>query len=121
MKKVWVTTGLNIILAGCLVFLLFFYEGTPHAQKKATDGGNATSAPSATSSSKAEEIASTTCMTCHGKNLEGGNGPALNKIGSKYDQKEIENIINHGKNAMPAGVVSSEEAKVVAKWLAQKK
>jgi cytochrome c551 len=106
MKKFWVTTGINIILAGFLVFLLFFYEGVPHSQKKAAAGGETSS------SGQAEKIASTTCMTCHGENLKGGNGPS---------QKEIEDIVKHGKNAMPAGVVSPEEAKVVAEWLAQKK
>jgi mono/diheme cytochrome c family protein len=116
MKKVWVTTGINIILAGCLVFLLFFYEGTKPAPKVAADGKTKT-----ISAGNPEKIANTSCMTCHGENLKGGAGPALDKIGAKYAENEIEDIINHGKNAMPAGVVSPEEAKVVAEWLAQKK
>jgi cytochrome c551 len=117
MKKIWATTGINIILAGFLVFLLFNYEGTPHAGKavEKTAGGKTDT------SAKAEEIASTSCITCHGDNLQGGAGPALNKIGSKYAQDDIENIIKKGKGAMPAGVITPEEAKIVAAWLAQKK
>lgn len=117
MKKTWATTGINIILAGFLVFLLFNYEGTPHANKaveKTSEGKTGTSA-------QAEEITSTSCVTCHGDNLKGGAGPALNKIGSKYAQSDIENIIKNGKGAMPAGVITPEEAKIVAEWLAQKK
>jgi mono/diheme cytochrome c family protein len=114
MKKVWVTIGINILLAGCLVFLLFFYEGTQPAPKATADGKT-------TTAGNPEKIVSTSCMTCHGENLKGGAGPALDKIGAKYAENEIENIINQGKNAMPAGIVSPEEAKVVAEWLAQKK
>jgi cytochrome c551 len=114
MKKVWVTSGINIILAGCLVFLLFIYEGPQHSQT-ATAGGEVASA------GNPEEIVNKSCITCHGDNLQGGSGPALDKIGSKYASSDIENIINNGKNGMPAGVVSTEEATVVAEWLAQKK
>lgn len=114
MKKLWATTGINIILAGFLVFLLFYYEGPGNAAGE-TSGGETASAE------KAEEIASTNCMSCHGENLKGGAGPALNKIGSKYAQGDIENIIKNGKGAMPAGVITPEEAKIVAEWLAKKK
>jgi cytochrome c551 len=114
MKKVWVTTGINIILAGCLVFLLFFYDGPQQSQIATADKG-------ATSTGNPEEIVSSSCITCHGENLKGGSGPGLDKIGSKYAPNDIEDIINHGKNGMPAGVISPEEAKVVAEWLAQKK
>ncbi|CAM4078878.1 c-type cytochrome [Lederbergia lenta] len=114
MRKVWITTLVNIALAGCLVFLLFFYEGTQSSEPEG-EGGEVTTA------SNAEEIINTSCITCHGENLEGGAGPALNKVGSKYSQTEIEDIINNGKNSMPAGVISPEEAKVVAEWLSQKR
>jgi cytochrome c551 len=114
MKKTLITSGVNIVLAGCLVFLLFFYEGHQPSQSAAASG-------EATSAGNPEEIVSNSCITCHGDNLQGGSGPALDKIGSTYAQNEIEDIINNGKNGMPAGVISSEEATVVAEWLAQKK
>jgi cytochrome c551 len=117
MKKLWATSGINILLAGCLVFLLFYYEGPEHAAK----AGGETAGGETASTEKAEEIASTSCMTCHGENLKGGAGPALDKIGSKYAQSDIENIIKNGKGAMPAGVITPEEAKIVAEWLVQKK
>jgi len=120
MKKNWITFGINIILAVSLVFLLFVYEGKPPAQK-AAKGGEPAPAGETSTAGNPEEIASANCMTCHGENLQGGAGPALTKIGTKYSQDEIENIINNGRNAMPAGVISPDEAKVVAEWLAQKK
>jgi cytochrome c551 len=117
MKKIWATTGINVLLAGFLVFLLFYYEGPAQSAK----AGGETSEEETVSTQKAEEIASTACMTCHGENLKGGAGPALDNIGSKYAQNDIENIIKNGKGAMPGGVISPEEAKIVAGWLAGKK
>jgi cytochrome c551 len=117
MKKLWATNVINIILAGFLVFLLFYYEGPEHAAK----AGSETTEGETVSAQKAEEIASTACMTCHGENFKGGAGPALDKIGSKYAQNDIENIIKNGKGAMPAGIITPEEAKIVAEWLVQKK
>jgi cytochrome c551 len=53
--------------------------------------------------------------------MEGASGPNLQKVGSKYNQDEIENIINNGQGSMPAGLVPEEDATVLAEWLAQHK
>ncbi|MCM3537983.1 c-type cytochrome [Priestia endophytica] len=111
MKKILITSGINIVLIGCLLFLLFFYKGSQDLQNE--DG-------EATTVGNPEEIVSQNCIACHGDNLQGGSGPPLNRVGLKYQQNEIEDIINNGKGAMPAGVISAEEAKVVAEWLSQK-
>lgn len=116
MKKTYMITGFNIILAVCLVFLLFVYEGPKQSQPVSAKGSVTASA-----SGDAEDIVGKNCITCHGDQLQGGGGPALNKIGSKYDQSEIENIIKNGKNGMPAGVISGDDVTVVAKWLSEKK
>jgi cytochrome c551 len=58
------------------------------------------------------------CSSCHGGNLEGGVGPELAAIGSKYSQEEIENIIANGQGAMPPKIIEGEEASAVAEWLA---
>lgn len=115
MKKTSATFGVSIVLALCLVFLLFFYKGPQVSQ---TASGTSDSA----SGANPEAIVKKNCITCHGDSLQGGAGPALNKIGSKYKESDIEGIINNGKNGkMPAGLISKDEAKAVAGWLAQKK
>ncbi|MCR8872361.1 c-type cytochrome [Peribacillus frigoritolerans] len=115
MKKIWFTSGASIVLAGCLIFLLFFYRGHQPSPSPNSNGGTQDTA------GNPEEIVSNSCISCHGENLQGGAGPALNKIGAKYSQNDIEDIINNGKNGMPAGVISNEEAAIVAEWLSQKK
>lgn len=116
MKKIWFTSGASIVLAGCLIFLLFFYRGHQPSPSPNSNGGTQD-----TSAGNPEEIVSNSCISCHGENLQGGAGPALNKIGAKYTQNDIEDIIKNGKNGMPAGVISNEEAAIVAEWLSQKK
>ena len=115
MKKIWLTSGVSVVLAGCLVFLLFFYKGQQPSPAPSPDGGTQGT------SAGAEEIVNNSCISCHGENLQGGAGPAINKVGAKYDKSEIEDIINNGKNGMPAGVISNEEAAIVAEWLSKKK
>lgn len=62
------------------------------------------------------------CLMCHGQNLEGGNGPQLNDVGARYSEEGILEILENGKGAgMPGGLVSEEEAKNLAAWLATMK
>jgi cytochrome c551 len=71
----------------------------------------------------AETIASQKCFMCHGDNLKGvqGNGPNLQKIGSKYSKDEILDILKNGKGNMPPNVISGSDADKVATWLSEKK
>ena len=52
-----------------------------------TDTGNETA------SVDAEAVVSTSCITCHGGNLEGvGGAPALNDVGSRMSEAEIHDL-----------------------------
>ncbi|WP_270179314.1 cytochrome c550 [Alkalihalobacillus sp. CinArs1] len=69
-----------------------------------------------------EEIYSQNCASCHGGDLGGQVGPALNAVGSKLSKDEILDIINNGKGSgMPAGLIQGEQAEAVAQWLSEKK
>jgi mono/diheme cytochrome c family protein len=117
MKKTYMVTGFNIVLAVCLVFLLFVYEGPKKSQPGSAKGTETASV----SAGNAEDLVEKSCITCHGDQLQGGAGPALSKIGANYNQSEIENIIKNGKNGMPGGIISGDDVAVVAKWLSEKK
>ncbi|GGA35052.1 hypothetical protein GCM10007416_04970 [Kroppenstedtia guangzhouensis] len=62
----------------------------------------------------------TSCVNCHGDNLQGGYGPSLEKTGRKYSKKELESIIEKGIGKMPAQrQVSKEDREELAEWLSQ--
>jgi|SRR5690625_165488 len=86
-------------------------EGT---EESAEDGG-------AVDTAAAEDAYKASCASCHGDDLSGGAGPALDAVGSDYSADEIEDIIANGKGSMPAGLISGDEATAVAEWLADHK
>ncbi len=55
------------------------------------------------------------CIGCHGGNLEGASGPALE--GTGLTAAEIEDIILNGKGAMPAQNLPEDEAANLAAWV----
>ena len=69
----------------------------------------------------AETFYNQKCSSCHGGELQGGAGPELAAIGSKYSQEEIEGIIANGQGIMPKELLKGEDASAVAEWLAGKK
>ncbi|MGP4067706.1 cytochrome c550 [Halobacillus sp. B29] len=75
-----------------------------------------------TANANPEEMFQSQCASCHGGNLEGGTGPNLTEVGSRYSAEEIQDIIVNGKgSAMPAGLYTGEKAAALAEWLAEKK
>ncbi|KYD23482.1 MULTISPECIES: cytochrome c551 [Anoxybacillaceae] len=86
----------------------------------ATDNNNGNNGGGDTAAA-AEQIFQQNCASCHGKDLSGGAGPNLQKVGSKYSKDEIKNIIEKGRGGMPAGLIKGEDADKVAEWLASKK
>lgn len=74
-----------------------------------------------TTSAGAEQIFAQNCSSCHGENLEGRNGPALNKIGAQLSKDEILDVIKNGRPGMPANIISGDDADQVATWLSEKK
>lgn len=68
-----------------------------------------------------EAIYKKSCISCHGQNLEGGAGPDLRHVGSSMSEQDILNQIINGGGRMPGGLVNGDQAKALAKWLAQQK
>lgn len=64
-----------------------------------------------------EDIYKSSCAACHGADLTGP--PDLTSIGSTYSAEEIQDIINNGRGAMPAGQASPPQAEILAEWLVE--
>ncbi|WP_332648611.1 cytochrome c551 [Lysinibacillus sp. 54212] len=115
MKKKWLAT----FVFGSALFLVACGGGD---KEDNNDNANNESPSNETTQVEIEKVAQQKCGTCHGGNLQGmGNYPALNDVGSRLSQDEILDIIENGKNNMPAGLVKGEEAEAMAKWLAEQK
>lgn len=113
MKRTFMTflLGSLLILSAC---------GADNAQEETPDG----EAPSksTTEVSEGESLYKMSCSGCHGGNLKGNMGPSLIKVGNKYTEQELLDIIENGLGAgMPKGLYKGEEAEAVAAWLATKK
>jgi cytochrome c551 len=62
------------------------------------------------------------CATCHGGNLEGAFGPALQQTGKKYSKEQILEIIKNGKGSMPSqSFIPQADQEKLATWLSNKK
>lgn len=66
------------------------------------------------------------CLSCHADDLKGATGPVLIGIGDKFNEKQILNIIQNGKNTMPAmkdiaykAGLNDQDIKDIATWLAK--
>ncbi|KMY56270.1 MULTISPECIES: cytochrome c551 [Bacillaceae] len=108
--------SLMALLIGSSVALAACGGGNDNADK-----GNNEDGGKETASAQGEQVYKQNCLSCHGENLEGQVGPALDKIGSKYSKDEILNIVKNGKGQMPPNIVQGADAEAVADWLATKK
>ncbi|MBS4219365.1 cytochrome c [Bacillus sp. FJAT-49711] len=74
-----------------------------------------------TATNDAEAIVKKNCISCHGENLEGRNGPELAHIGSQLSKDEILKVIEEGRPGMPGNIIKGDDADKVATWLSEKK
>ncbi|KAB7706497.1 c-type cytochrome [Bacillus aerolatus] len=102
--------GSSMALAAC---------GGGDGDDKANEGNN--DAGTETANARGEEVYKQSCLSCHGENLEGAVGPALDKVGADHSKDDILNIIKNGQGQMPPNVVEGADAEAVAEWLATKK
>lgn len=85
----------------------------------ACGGDDSESSNGETTAPDGEKVTMQTCATCHGGKLQGAGAPALDKLGAKYTEEEILDIILNGTDkGMPASLLKGAEAEAAAAYLA---
>lgn len=116
--------GIIAVIGILIVTFISFYgahqfNGQQAASKN--DNGQKQTQQQQTASAKPDSIFQQHCSMCHGGNLQGGAGPNLQHIGSKWSKAKILNQIKNGGGGMPGGLISGADAQKVADWLSKKK
>lgn len=112
----------TLLLIGLFVLALVLVAcGNEPEDNGGNDAGSDEAQPEETEDSgDGEEVYQESCASCHGDDLEGENGPALDTIGADMSKDEILDQIEEGGDGMPAEIVEGDEADAVAEWLAEK-
>ncbi|SFL81619.1 cytochrome c550 [Gracilibacillus orientalis] len=116
MKKNPIIPFALIAVLGILAMIILSVVGQ-NEQEKIANGGD----EGETTEAADPEALIQSCIGCHGGDLEGGSGPSLNDVNERLSVEEIESMIINGSDNgnMPGGLVSNEEATVLAEWLSE--
>lgn len=117
----WIMSGLLVVACAFAAVLMFTLPGREQvAQEEKPQMPEIT-----LNAEQAEATVKANCITCHGDQLQGGAGPALNKIGSELSADQLYGIITKGKGGgmMPSfkDKLKEDEIANVAMWLSEKK
>lgn len=84
-------------------------------------GGQSNNEASTQDGQTADTLYARKCANCHGGDLQGGFGPALDRIGEQLSKEEILSVIENGQGGMPPKILQGEDADKVAQWLSEMK
>lgn len=120
--KEWLIAG--TIVAAAMAFPMWLGATINHSHRELhdSDAEEAALPITAAENQHALQLVSSICSACHGEHLEGKIGPSLQHVNERYSLGQIEKIIRFGKGKkkdifMPAGLVSDEDAALLARWL----
>ncbi|MFD1363032.1 cytochrome c550 [Lentibacillus salinarum] len=96
-------------------------NGEEQGEQQDDQSGDTEDSGEGETAANGEEVFQNNCASCHGQDLSGTSAPALDTVGSKYSQEEIEQIIADGfpDAGMPGGLIQGEDAEAVAQWLSE--
>ncbi len=115
----WIMSGLFFVACALALALMFTLPGKEEVAEEAKP-----TMPEVTlDAASAEAAVKASCITCHGDQLQGGAGPALNQVGGHMDTEALFSVISKGRGGMPAfkDQLKPEEIANIALYLAEKK
>lgn len=90
-------------------------EEEPEATEEEPAEEPAEEEETATADAGKYESMTSSCIGCHGGNLEGGVGPAL--VGTSLSADEIKDVIKNGAPGMPGGMIADEDLDGFAEYI----
>lgn len=117
----WIMAGLLGIASLFAVYLLA--TGLPIREEQADIGTAFTVPERAVDADASQQIYKSNCLACHGDQMEGKVGPALNHIGADMTKEQIYKVITNGRGGMPSfeSRLTEDEIIAVTTWLASLK
>lgn len=115
----WIMSGLFFVACTLALVLMFTLPGKEQVAQEQKP-----TMPEVTlDAAAAEATVKASCITCHGDQLQGGAGPALDKVGGHMDAEALFSVITKGRKGMPSfkEQLKPEEIANVALYLAEKK
>ncbi|CDN44552.1 MULTISPECIES: cytochrome c [Paenibacillus] len=113
--------GIVLLLAAVLAVYLLSFR-LPEPQRTAVQE-NAAFPSTPADAAAAATIYKSSCLPCHGGNLQGGMGPSLKTIGSSWSKEQLFRQISQGGGGMPGFKSKLEENDIVnlTLWLSEQK
>ncbi|MEI7026606.1 c-type cytochrome [Paenibacillus sp. y28] len=112
-----------LVSIACIVGLVYLFVQVEPGKEKGGEGEKVeVAAPATIDAAAAEAAFKTSCVACHGGNLEGGMGgkaPALKQVGGKLSYAQIHKKLENGGGGMPGfkGTLKDDELANLSGWL----
>lgn len=113
----------GLIAVACLFAVLLLAYELPEKEHAAEPSAPFTVPDTPNDAAAAEQLYKSSCLACHGDQLQGGMGPALTQVGADMSKEKIYKQILNGGGGMPKfeGRLSEDELITLTNWLAEKK
>ncbi|THF73773.1 c-type cytochrome [Cohnella fermenti] len=113
----------TLIVAACLFGIGLLANGLPEKEESAEPSASFTVPDTVVDIAADQQIYKSSCLSCHGDQLQGGVGPKLTTVGSEMTKEQIYKQIKNGGGGMPKfeSRLTEDELINLTNWLAGNK